>query len=67
MHTYQLVLETKAGLPNIKSTREAIDFILKSTEKAGYSPGSDIFLALDCASTEYYNDNKYIFKGEEES
>lgn len=50
--------------PNIKSTREAIDFILKSTEKSGYSPGSDIFLALDCASTEYYNDNKYIFKGE---
>ena len=50
--------------PNIKSTREAIDFILKSTEKAGYSPGSDIFLALDCASTEYFNDNKYIFKGE---
>ena len=50
--------------PNIKSTREAIDFILQSTEKAGYSPGSDIFLALDCASTEYYNDNKYIFKGE---
>ena len=50
--------------PNIKSTREAIDFILKSTEKAGYSPGSDIFLALDCASTEYYNDNKYIIKGE---
>ena len=50
--------------PNIKSTREAIDFILKSTEKAGYSPGSDIFLALDCASTEYYNDNKYSFKGE---
>ena len=50
--------------PNIKSTREAIDFILKSTEKAGYSPGSDIFLALDCASTEYYSDRKYIFKGE---
>lgn len=50
--------------PNIKSTREAIDFILKSTEKAGYSPGNDVFLALDCASTEYYNDNKYIFKGE---
>ena len=50
--------------PDIKSTREAIDFILKSIEKAGYSPGSDIFLALDCASTEYYDDNKYIFKGE---
>ena len=50
--------------PNIKSTREAIDFTLKSTEKAGYSPGSDIFLALDCASTEYYHGSKYIFKGE---
>ena len=50
--------------PDIKSTREAIDFILKSIEKAGYSPGGDIFLALDCASTEYYDDNKYIFKGE---
>ena len=50
--------------PDIKSTREALDFILKSIEKAGYSPGSDIFLALDCASTEYYDDNKYIFKGE---
>ena len=50
--------------PDIKSTREAIDFILKSIEKAGYSPGNDIFLALDCASTEYYDDNKYIFKGE---
>ena len=50
--------------PDIKSTREAIDFILKSIEKSGYSPGSDIFLALDCASTEYYDDNKYIFKGE---
>ena len=50
--------------PNIKSTREAIDFILKSVEKAGYSAGNDIFLALDCASTEYYYKNKYIFKGE---
>ena len=50
--------------PNIKSTREAIDFILKSVEKAGYSAGNDIFLALDCASTEYYHKNKYVFKGE---
>jgi len=40
--------------PNIKSTREAIDFILNSVDKAGYSSGKDIFLALDCASTEYY-------------
>ena len=50
--------------PNINSTREAIDFILKSVEKSGYSSGNDIFLALDCASTEYYHKNKYVFKGE---
>ena len=50
--------------PNIKSAREAIDFILKSVDKAGYSAGNDIFLALDCASTEYYHKNKYVFKGE---
>ena len=50
--------------PNIKSTREAIDFILNSVDKAGYSAGKDIFLALDCASTEYYCENKYVFKGE---
>ena len=50
--------------PNINSTREAIDFILKSVEKSGYSSGNDIFLALDCASTEYYHKNKYVLKGE---
>jgi len=50
--------------PNIKSTREAIDFILNSVDKAGYSAGKDIFLALDCASTEYYREKKYVFKGE---
>ena len=50
--------------PNIKSTREAIDFILNSVGKAGYSAGKDIFLALDCASTEYYRENKYVFMGE---
>ena len=50
--------------PNIKSTREAIDFILNSVDKSGYSVGKDIFLALDCASTEYYRENKYVFMGE---
>ena len=39
--------------PNIASTREALDFMLKSIEKAGYKPGDDIYLALDCAATEY--------------
>jgi len=50
--------------PNIASSREALDFILKSIEKAGYAPGEDIFLALDCASTEYFKGGKYEMKGE---
>ena len=50
--------------PNLSSTRVALDFILKSIEKAGYRPGEDIYLALDCASTEYYRGGKYEMKGE---
>ena len=50
--------------PGLSSTREALDYILKSVEKAGYTPGEDIYLALDCASTEYYRDGKYEMKGE---
>ncbi|NOC82630.1 phosphopyruvate hydratase [Ruegeria sp. HKCCD6428] len=50
--------------PNIASTREALDFILKSIEKAGYKPGEGIHLALDCAATEYYKDGKYVLSGE---
>ena len=50
--------------PNLGSTREALDFILKAIEKAGYKPGEDIYLALDCASTEYFADGKYDMKGE---
>tara|TARA_R110002012_G_scaffold60307_3_gene157708 strand:+ start:16624 stop:17901 length:1278 start_codon:yes stop_codon:yes gene_type:complete len=50
--------------PNISSTRDALDFILKSIEKAGYKPGEEIYLALDCAATEYYRDGKYILSGE---
>ncbi|WP_170344034.1 MULTISPECIES: phosphopyruvate hydratase [Ruegeria] len=50
--------------PNIASTREALDFILKSIEKAGYKPGEEIHLALDCAATEYYKDGKYVLSGE---
>ena len=53
--------------PNLSSTREALDFILKSIEKAGYKPGEDIYLALDCASTEYYEGGKYEMKGEGKS
>ncbi|MBL3567240.1 phosphopyruvate hydratase, partial [Rhodovulum sulfidophilum] len=50
--------------PALNSTRDALDFILKSIEKAGYTPGEDICLALDCASTEYFENGKYEMKGE---
>ena len=50
--------------PNLSSTRDALDFILKAVEKAGYKPADDIMLALDCASTEYYKDGAYVMAGE---
>tara|TARA_R100000935_G_scaffold1474_1_gene4749 strand:- start:99 stop:1376 length:1278 start_codon:yes stop_codon:yes gene_type:complete len=53
--------------PGLSSSREALDFILKSIEKAGYKPGEDIFLALDCAATEYYKNGKYEMVGEGKS
>jgi enolase len=53
--------------PNLASADEAIGFILKSIEKAGYTPGEDIALALDCASTEYFKKGKYELEGEGKS
>ena len=50
--------------PGLSSTKEALDYILTSIEKAGYKPAEDIYLALDCASTEYFADGKYDMKGE---
>lgn len=50
--------------PNIASTRDALDFIMKSIEGAGYKPGEDVYLALDSASTEFFKDGKYHLKGE---
>ncbi|MCB2140738.1 MAG: phosphopyruvate hydratase, partial [Rhodobacteraceae bacterium] len=50
--------------PNLSSTRAALDFILKAIEKAGYKPGEEIHLALDCASTEYFKGGKYVLSGE---
>ena len=50
--------------PNLSSTRDALDFILKSIETAGYKPGEEIYLALDCAATEYYKDGAYVLSGE---
>jgi len=73
-HTLKKEL-TKAGLstgigdeggfaPNLSSTRDALDFILQAIEKAGYKAGENVYLALDCAATEYYRDGKYHMKGE---
>ncbi len=50
--------------PNIGSTRDALDFIMKSVEKAGYKPGEEVALALDAASSEFYKDGQYHLKGE---
>ncbi|MGE0827979.1 MAG: phosphopyruvate hydratase [Hyphomonadaceae bacterium] len=50
--------------PNLKSAEEALGFILKSAEKAGYKPGEDVALALDCAATEYFKNGKYVMEGE---
>jgi enolase len=49
--------------PNLKSAEQALDFIMQSIEKAGYKPGEDVFLALDCASTEFFKDGKYVMEG----
>jgi enolase len=50
--------------PALASTRDALDFIMKSVEQAGYRPGDDVVLALDCAATEYYRDGAYRMEGE---
>ncbi|MCZ8123230.1 MAG: phosphopyruvate hydratase [Magnetospirillum sp.] len=50
--------------PNLKSADEALGFIAKSIEAAGYKPGADVVLALDSASTEFFKDGKYAMAGE---
>jgi len=53
--------------PNLKSADEALSFITKAIHDAGYKPGDDVVLALDCASTEFYKDGKYAMAGEGKS
>ncbi|MBE7731558.1 phosphopyruvate hydratase [Devosia faecipullorum] len=53
--------------PNLGSADEALGFIMRSIEKAGYKPGEDVFLGLDCASTEYFKNGKYEMVGEGKS
>ena len=53
--------------PNLKSADDALGFIMKSIEAAGYKPGDDVMLALDCAATEFYKNGKYALEGEGKS
>ena len=50
--------------PDLSSTRAALDFIMESIAKAGFKPGEEIVLALDCAATEFFRDGKYEISGE---
>ena len=50
--------------PNFKSNEECLNTILQAIEKAGYKPGEDVLLALDCAASEFYKDGKYNLSGE---
>ena len=50
--------------PNLKSAEEALSFIVQSIKDAGYTPGEDVVLALDAASSEFYKDGKYVMTGE---
>lgn len=73
-HSLKSILKTKGystGVgdeggfaPDLKSNEEAIEVIIEAIEKAGYEPGKDIFIALDPASSEFYEDGKYVLEHE---
>jgi enolase len=50
--------------PNLPSADAALEFVTSAIAKAGYKPGSDVMLALDCAATEFFKDGKYVYSGE---
>ena len=50
--------------PALASTRDALDFVMRSIEQAGFKPGTDVVLALDCAATEFFKNGKYELAGE---
>jgi enolase len=50
--------------PNLPSAEAALDFVMESITKAGFKPGKDMFLALDCAATEFFKNGKYEYEGE---
>ena len=53
--------------PNLKDAQSALDFIMKSIEKAGYRAGDDVAIGLDCAATEFYHEGKYVYVGEKKT
>ncbi len=60
---YGIAVGDEGGVaPNLGSNEEALDCIVESIEKAGYRPGKDIWLGLDCAASEFFEDGKYVFK-----
>lgn len=50
--------------PNLASATEALDFIMEAVTEAGYKPGEDMYLALDCAASEFFKDGAYVYEGE---
>src|SRR6202142_3357979 len=50
--------------PNLPSAEAALDFCLKAVEAAGFEPGDDMVLGLDCAASEFFKDGKYVYEGE---
>jgi len=50
--------------PNLKSNEEALELIIMAIENAGYKPGKEVFIAIDAAASEFYNDGKYILQAE---
>ena len=50
--------------PNLKSAEDALDYVMKAIEKAGFKPGVDVALALDPASTEFFKNGAYVYEGE---
>ncbi|WP_029520786.1 phosphopyruvate hydratase [Persephonella sp. IF05-L8] len=75
-HTLKKVLKEKGHstnvgdeggfAPNLNSTKEALDILMEAIKKAGYEPGEDVLLAIDAASTEFYDKEKKVYRFEEE-
>tara|TARA_B100001996_G_scaffold377361_1_gene359875 strand:+ start:675 stop:1937 length:1263 start_codon:yes stop_codon:yes gene_type:complete len=60
-HSYTTAVGDEGGFaPNIQSNEEALDIIIDAINKAGYKPGTEVFLGLDVASSEFYNKNQYL-------